>query len=197
MMKLVDNVQLSNINDKQPLKQNVSQPSKGSLKRPLADISNNQSFKLENPLSKGPRQLSKAQSFDAAATEKKNLKRKAAQIVELGNPNKVQKTCPSAPPHLSAVDEPYRYNAVYAAPYVDQIMRHMRTCESLYMVPPNFLDTHSHIKPRMRSILVDWMVEVHHRFKLAQETLFLAVNYLDRFLHAKEIQRNKYRFFMP
>lgn len=31
------------------------------------------------------------------------------------------------------------------------------------------------IKPRMRTILIDWMVEVHSRFKLLHETLYLTV----------------------
>jgi hypothetical protein len=38
------------------------------------------------------------------------------------------------------------------------------------------------IKPNMRTILIDWMVEVHSRFKLLQETLYLTVATMDRFL---------------
>ena len=38
------------------------------------------------------------------------------------------------------------------------------------------------IKPHMRTILIDWMVEVHSRFKLLQETLYLTVATMDRFL---------------
>ncbi|GLE03368.1 hypothetical protein PINS_up012258 [Pythium insidiosum] len=41
----------------------------------------------------------------------------------------------------------------------------------------------------MRAILVDWLIEVHHSFKLQEETLFLAVNYLDRFLSAERVPR--------
>lgn len=35
---------------------------------------------------------------------------------------------------------------------------------------------------KMRGILVDWLVEVHQKFRLLPETLFLAVNIIDRFL---------------
>ncbi len=38
------------------------------------------------------------------------------------------------------------------------------------------------INEKMRAILVDWLVEVHMRFKLVQETLFMTVDILDRFL---------------
>jgi len=34
----------------------------------------------------------------------------------------------------------------------------------------------------MRAILVDWLVEVHSKFKLLPETIFLTVNIIDRYL---------------
>lgn len=47
------------------------------------------------------------------------------------------------------------------------------------------------ITERMRAILVDWMVEVHVKFKLLTETMFLSVNLVDRFLSVKPITRTK------
>lgn len=41
------------------------------------------------------------------------------------------------------------------------------------------------INEKMRSILIDWLVEVHLKFKLLTETLYLTVNLIDRYL-AKE-----------
>jgi cyclin A len=38
------------------------------------------------------------------------------------------------------------------------------------------------VTERMRTILVDWMVDVHLKFKLHPETFFLAVDVVDRFL---------------
>lgn len=43
----------------------------------------------------------------------------------------------------------------------------------------------------MRSILVDLLVEVSEEYKLHRETLFLAVNYIDRFLSQMSVQRSK------
>ncbi len=34
----------------------------------------------------------------------------------------------------------------------------------------------------MRGILIDWLVEVAEEYKLASETLYLTINYIDRFL---------------
>ena len=41
----------------------------------------------------------------------------------------------------------------------------------------------------MRSVLVDWLVDVHLKAKLHTETLFLAVNILDRYLSETEVSR--------
>ncbi len=50
-----------------------------------------------------------------------------------------------------------------------------------YLANPSYLGT---IQPNMdahkRFVLVDWLVEVVDEFELQQETLFLAVNMLDR-----------------
>lgn len=43
----------------------------------------------------------------------------------------------------------------------------------------------------MRAILIDWLVEVHSKFKLTQETLFMTVNILDRYLEKSQISRNR------
>jgi len=41
----------------------------------------------------------------------------------------------------------------------------------------------------MRAILVDWLIEIHHQFRLRTETLHIAINYLDRFLCKVVIKR--------
>ncbi|XP_023729431.1 cyclin-A3-2 [Lactuca sativa] len=43
----------------------------------------------------------------------------------------------------------------------------------------------------MREVLVDWLVEVTEEYKLASDTLFLTVSYIDRFLSSHSLSRNK------
>lgn len=43
----------------------------------------------------------------------------------------------------------------------------------------------------MRAVLMDWLIQVHHRFSLLPETLFLCVNYIDRFLSCKIVSLGK------
>lgn len=47
------------------------------------------------------------------------------------------------------------------------------------------------INSRMRSILVDWLVEVHRKFELMPETLYLTINIIDRFLAVKAVTRKE------
>jgi len=47
------------------------------------------------------------------------------------------------------------------------------------------------VKEKMRAILVDWLVEVHSKFKLMPETLYLTIDLLDRFLATSPVRRIK------
>jgi len=45
----------------------------------------------------------------------------------------------------------------------------------------------------MRVILVEWLIEVHLKFKLLPETLFLTINLIDRYCMVKQVLRNEYQ----
>jgi G2/mitotic-specific cyclin-B, other len=47
------------------------------------------------------------------------------------------------------------------------------------------------INEKMRAILVDWLIEVHYKFKLLPETLFLTINLIDRYLERADVQRTR------
>lgn len=75
--------------------------------------------------------------------------------------------------------------------YVAEMYDHLRTKETTTSVRPVFMETQPHINERMRSILVDWLVEVHLKFKLVPETLYLTVNIIDRYLQKSQVSRPK------
>ena len=56
---------------------------------------------------------------------------------------------------------------------------------------PGYMKKQPDITNSMRSILVDWLVEVSEEYKIHRETLFLAVNYIDRFLSQLSVLRGK------
>jgi cyclin B len=54
-----------------------------------------------------------------------------------------------------------------------------------------YMHTQQDINARMRAILVDWLVEVHLKFKLVPATLYLCVSLIDQYCTANPVQRSK------
>eukprot|EP00796_Vickermania_ingenoplastis_P002040 gene2040-1230_t len=59
-----------------------------------------------------------------------------------------------------------------------------------YYASPHYLQYQPDITPKMRVILIDWLIDVHKRFDHHRETLFLTVNIIDRYL---SITNTKYK----
>ncbi|KAL3450981.1 cyclin-like protein [Aspergillus insuetus] len=74
-----------------------------------------------------------------------------------------------------------------AAEYVVEIFDYLRDLEMETLPNPHYIDHQPDLEWKMRGILVDWLIEVHTRFRLLPETLFLAVNLIDRFLSAEVV----------
>jgi len=64
-----------------------------------------------------------------------------------------------------------------------------RTLEQNQATVPNYMALQANINARMRAILIDWLVDLHRKYKLRTVTLFLAVNLMDRFLGQRSISR--------
>ena len=75
--------------------------------------------------------------------------------------------------------------------YIDDIFEHMIETEKKFIPHPEYMRTQHDINDNMRAILIDWLVDVHLKFKLVTETLFLTVNLIDRYLERNQIMRNK------
>ena len=43
------------------------------------------------------------------------------------------------------------------------------------------------VNGKMRGVLVDWLIEVHSQFKLLQETLYMTIYIIDKFLQVKPV----------
>jgi cyclin B len=73
---------------------------------------------------------------------------------------------------------------------IDRMYSIYHHLESIY-APGTYMTFQKDINHKMRSILVDWLIEVHHKFKLQQPTLWLTINLLDRYLEIVPTTRNK------
>ncbi|XP_024274671.1 G2/mitotic-specific cyclin-B2 isoform X4 [Oncorhynchus tshawytscha] len=74
--------------------------------------------------------------------------------------------------------------------YIKDIYGYLQCLETQQSVRPKYMDGYE-INGRMRALLIDWLIQVHSRFQLLQETLYLTVAILDRFLQVQTIGRKK------
>ncbi|GAM89025.1 hypothetical protein ANO11243_070590 [Dothideomycetidae sp. 11243] len=94
--------------------------------------------------------------------------------------------------HRSPEDiEDDHWDTSMVAEYGDEIFEYMRTLEERMRPNPHYMDHQTECQWSMRAVLLDWLVQVHARFTLLPETLFLSVNYIDRFLSTKVVSLAK------
>ncbi|TAQ88508.1 hypothetical protein B7494_g3136 [Chlorociboria aeruginascens] len=77
------------------------------------------------------------------------------------------------------------------AEYVVEIFEYLKKLEVATQPNADYMVHQEDLEWKMRGILVDWLIEVHTRFHLLPETLFLAVNIIDRFLSSKVVQLDR------
>ncbi|XVF74112.1 hypothetical protein PTKIN_Ptkin13bG0034100 [Pterospermum kingtungense] len=89
------------------------------------------------------------------------------------------------------IDDCDKKNPLAVVEYIDDLYNFYRKTECTTCVPPNYMAQQYDINERMRGILIDWLIEVHYKFELMEETLYLTVNLIDRFLAVQQIARKK------
>jgi len=62
--------------------------------------------------------------------------------------------------------------------------------QTIYKLEP-YMYRQEDINARMRAILIDWLVEVHMKFRLVPETLYLCVSIIDRYCSKVDVLRSK------
>ncbi|PSN53589.1 G2/mitotic-specific cyclin-A [Blattella germanica] len=75
--------------------------------------------------------------------------------------------------------------------YKEEIYQYLRQREVRHRPKFGYMKKQPDITYSMRTILVDWLVEVAEEYKLQTETLYLAVSYIDRFLSFMSVVRAK------
>ena len=75
--------------------------------------------------------------------------------------------------------------------YFEDICEELSKYEEKYLVNPDYMSKQSDINFRMRAILIDWLIDVHLKYKLVPQTMYIAVNLIDRFLEKNETHRAK------
>ncbi|XP_027368331.1 cyclin-A1-1-like [Abrus precatorius] len=78
------------------------------------------------------------------------------------------------------------------ATYACDIYKNLRESEEKKRPSANFMETiQKDINVSMRAILIDWLVEVAEEYRLVPDTLYLTVNYIDRYLSGNAMNRQR------
>lgn len=84
-------------------------------------------------------------------------------------------------------------NPLEVAEYVDDIYQYYWTMEAESASLENYMTTQPDITLQMRGILINWLIEVHFKFDLMPETLYLTVALLDRYLSLVPIKKKEFQ----
>lgn len=93
--------------------------------------------------------------------------------------------------YIQNLDDEDLDDPLMVAEYVHEIFDYLRELEVATLPNANYMEDQKDLEWKMRGILVDWLIEVHNRFHLLPETLFLAVNIIDRFLSNKVVRLDR------
>ena len=79
------------------------------------------------------------------------------------------------------IDDANREDVNVCGEYAREIHAYLKQLEAVHPIRDDFLHN-CNITSKMRSLLIDWLVSVQIQFELHQETLFLTIGILDRYL---------------
>ena len=75
--------------------------------------------------------------------------------------------------------------------YFDDIVSELKNKEEKYLPKENYMANQKDINHRMRAILIDWLIDVHIKYKMVPQTIYISVNLIDRFLSENKTNRDK------
>lgn len=96
----------------------------------------------------------------------------------------VDPSSPHADRHRNAAPQ-------YCSGFISDICDMFFAREKTMQRDANYLATQTEVTEKMRTILIDWLVDVHQKFHLRPETFFLAVDIIDRYLSISRVTRQQ------
>ena len=96
---------------------------------------------------------------------------------------------PTRQREILEVDAKHKDDELYVAEYCRDIFQWVKKIEVKYLPDPDYMPIQTDVNEKMRAILIDWLIEVHHKFKLTADVLYLSVNLVDRYLAEKVEQK--------
>jgi hypothetical protein len=104
----------------------------------------------------------------------------------------LRKTTPQMP-QLPEYDQAHEFDCHSTPEIMYALWWNMRAQETKTLVPENFLQVQELVNKHHRKKLVAWLADVQVKFNLKPETLFIAVNVLDRFTSRASVALDRYQ----
>lgn len=93
--------------------------------------------------------------------------------------------------NIHKVDRATLSDIYHVSEYCADITNHMQATERDTQPDPSYMKRQTQVNENVRAILIDWVLQVHGKFKLLPETLFIAVNLVDRFMSLHRISKDE------
>jgi hypothetical protein len=74
-----------------------------------------------------------------------------------------------------------------------EVYRFMRKAEGSNIPSPQLFSHQENITPRMRTTVVDWIIDVHRKMQMHTDTLWLTVMLIDQYLTSKSIPKTQFQ----
>lgn len=85
------------------------------------------------------------------------------------------------------------HDVVMVVEYASDIFYYLRELEVKYRPNPYYMQNQVELTWPFRRTMIDWLVQLHFRFQLLPETLYLTINIVDRFLSKKTVTLNRFQ----
>ncbi|KAJ3234097.1 G2/mitotic-specific cyclin [Chytriomyces hyalinus] len=132
----------------------------------------------------------KTRAAKAAAASREQTSETGVELVQEKVEEVQQAPIMMAPVYPEGVDDLDAEDAcdpMMLSEYVVEIFEYMKKLEVESMPNPNYMESQKELKWSMRDILIDWLIDIHNKFRLLPETLYLTVNIIDRFLSLRVV----------
>uniref|UniRef100_A0A1B0ART7 Uncharacterized protein n=1 Tax=Glossina palpalis gambiensis TaxID=67801 RepID=A0A1B0ART7_9MUSC len=172
-----------------PIVQNIPHPPKVTCNKPVRRTSNMSA--LEDVSSDS---LRLSGNFEAARRRSQMLQKQlkteflSPALPEETETAEMQSKMP--PVGVEDFDKANWNDPFQVSHYAMDIFNYLKAREAEFPID-DYMKRQVHLSKRMRTLLVDWMVEVQETFELRHETLYLAVKMVDLFLCKVVINKDK------
>lgn len=106
-------------------------------------------------------------------------------LAEVQNRKKAQDT------EIGKIERPVKKGVEYLEEYAEGILEWYRSQEASFKPIASYMTFQEELRWAMRTVLIDWIIDVHNKLSLLPETLYLAINLIDRFLSIRVVSLGK------